>query len=218
MRITKIEKQKGHPERRNIYADGSFLLGASAETLIRHRLRIGDEIEPAALRSLLQTEELLNAKRTALRYLSYRPRTEREVRHKLREQDFPDHEISTTIDDLKRARLLDDEAFARMYVRDALALRPSGKLLLKRKMLLLGVARPLVDHVLDEAFAGVDQIDVALDAAKKFLKKAGDKKTDAAKIRSRVGGFLARRGYTWDVIEPVLNTLFKNAQHEKHIE
>jgi regulatory protein len=218
MRITKIEKQKRHPERRNIYADDRFLLGVSDETLIRHGIRTGDEIEPAALTSLLQTEELLNAKRAALRYLSYRPRTEREVRDKLREQDFPDHEISATIDDLKRAKLLDDEAFAQMYVRDALALRASGRLLLKRKLLLLGVGRTLVDQVLDEAFVGVDQIDVAHEAARKLLNKTGNKKVDAVRMRNKVSGFLARRGYTWDVIEPVLNMLFKNARGEKQVE
>ncbi len=141
MRITSIEPQKKNPTRRNIFADGDFVAGVSAETLLRFGLRVGDEIAPPLIAAIEKAEELVGAKGVALRFLTVRPRTEREIRDKLREKEFGDEEIAQTIASLKASGLLDDAAFARMYIRDALAGRGAGKILLKKKLLLLGVEK-----------------------------------------------------------------------------
>ena len=86
MKITSIESQKNRPERRAIFADGQFLIGVGAETLIRSGLRTGDEITPQTLSLLQRMEETLGAKTAALHFLTIRPRSEREVRDKLREK------------------------------------------------------------------------------------------------------------------------------------
>ena len=130
MRITKIERQKKNPRRKNIYADGEFVLGLSDETLLKAGLRTGDEIGTDRLKSLLQVEETINAKRVALRFLAQRPRTTKEIRDKLRESEFSEMDVSRTIESLKQAGLINDIEFARMYVRDALALKAIGRNLL----------------------------------------------------------------------------------------
>ena len=218
MRITKIEPQKKRPGRSNIYADGKFLAGVGRETLLRLALRTGDEIGPDVLKILLQTEELLSARNAALRFLAVRPRTVREVRDKLREREFGDEEIAQAIDSLAKSGLLNDAEFARMYIRDAMTVRPAGRLLIRRKLLLLGVDKATTDAALDEAFRDVDQRDAALNAATAFLKKArprGKGKLEVMEARNRLSGFLFRRGYTWETIEPVLRTLLKDpADHE----
>ena len=214
MRITKIENQKKHPDRKNIYVDGQFFLGVSAETLMRSALRTDDEVGREQLDILQRTEELLSAKNAALRYLSTRPRTEREVRDKLREKEYGEEEIARAIDDLKRSGLLNDEEFSRMYIRDALASRPAGKLLLKKKLLLLGVDKATVDHALHEAFQQVNQEDAAMKAATQFMKKTHStrKNESALKLRNRLTSFLVRRGYTWNLIETVLKGLLKKKE------
>lgn len=209
MRITKIEPQKKRPGRKNIYADGQFLSGVSNETLMRLALRAGDEITPERLRALQQTEELIHAKGVALRFLSTRPRTEREIRDKLREKEFSDEEIVRTIEELKKSNLLNDQEFARMYIRDALALRPLGRSVLRRKLLLLGVDRSVTDGALDEAFAHIDLHAIVRDAAEQFLKKTltSQKKPDPRKVRARLTAFLLRRGYSWDIAGPIVKSL-----------
>jgi regulatory protein len=207
VRVTKIEKQKHHPERKSVFADGKFLTGLSAETLLRSGLRTGDSIDPATLASLQKTEGLLSAKNAALRFLSYRPRTVRELRDKLREKEYAEEEITRTIDDLKRVGLLNDEEFARMYVRNATQLKPTGKILLKRKMLLLGLEPRIIEEALADTLQETDQDKMAMDAAKRFLGRGSSigKRREILKDRKRLGGYLARRGFTWSVIEPVLN-------------
>jgi len=203
VRITRIEPQQRKPGRRNIYADGEFLVGLSVETVLRHGLRTGDELSPEAVRTIVASEEFAGAKKAAMRLLAVRPRTEREIRDRLRLKEFPDTVIARVVDELRQSRLLDDEEFARMFVRDALVLRPAGRIPLRRKLLLLGVAKELVDRVLDETFAGVDQADAALGLAHAYIKKC-PKGLEPVTLRSRLGSYLARRGYPWDIVQQVL--------------
>ncbi len=211
MRITKIEPQKKNPARKNIYADGEYVVGVSDETLLRAALRTGDEITVERLKGLVREEETSSAKRAALRFLAHRPRTCKEVRDKLREKEFGDDDINATLENLQRAGLVNDPEFARMYIRDALATRASGRALLKRKLLLLGIDKVTVDEALQEAFAGVDEHASALEAGRKFLRKsvAAHDAKEMAKLRNRLAGFLGRRGFQWNTIEPVVKQLLK---------
>ena len=83
MRVTRIAPQKKRPGRRNIYIDGSFAIGVGAETLLRSGLRTGDEVDPAFLSTLERTERESALRAAALRLLSARPRSVRELRDRL---------------------------------------------------------------------------------------------------------------------------------------
>ena len=223
MKITRIENQKNRPGRKTIFADGEFLIGVGTDTLIRFGLRTGDEITPETLRRLQKAEELLAARTAALRYLAVRPRTEREIRDALREKEFPDEVAAETIGALKEARLLDDAAFARLFIRNALTLKPTGRVLLRRKLLLLGVHRTLADEALDEILEGVDQADEAGRAASAFVARrsarvrspaATDVKKREAKLRGQLTAFLIRRGYTWDIVEQAVKKAMKGVAGE----
>jgi regulatory protein len=206
VRITRIEPQQRKPGRRNIYADGKFLIGVSAETLLRSGLRTGDEVAESEVRKLVAAEELAQARAAAMRLLARRPRTEKEIRDRLRTQEIGDDLITRVVEELRNARLLNDEEFARTYVRDVLTLRPSGRILLRRKLLLLGVDKELVNVVLEETLEGTDQTATAIKLARGFLKKSTRPLTPE-KQRSRIAAFLGRRGYSWDIIQQALRNL-----------
>lgn len=203
MRITKIESQKKNPTRKNLYANGEFLIGVGAETLMRFGIRTGDEIGEDKLKALQATEELQGAKTVALHFLARRQRTEREVRDKLREKEFADEEIEKTIENLRTLGFLNDEEFARSFIRNQLALRPKGKLVLKQKLILLGVKRETIDAALTEVFQETSQEDAATEAARKFLKKSAGSRDDPRKTKQKLAAFLSRRGFTWDIVSSV---------------
>ncbi len=212
MRITRIENQKRRPGRKNIYADGKFVAGISTETLLKLALRTGDEIGAEQLKVLQAAEAQQNARNTALRFLASRPRTERELRSKLREKEFSEEEISVVIQDLRRTGLINDREFARIVVRDARALRPSGAPLLRRKLILLGVNPATVDEVLAEELPVTDQLAAARKLATHFLAKAtaAQRRDPPEKLRTRLSGFLARRGFPWDTIRDVIRETLKH--------
>ena len=183
----------------NLYADGEFLLGVAADTLIRFGLRKGDEITPATVRAIERAEELLGAKTAAMRLLGVRPRTVREIRDALREKEFADDVAAETISALSASGLLDDAAFARAYIRNTLALRPAGRILLKRKLLLLGVDRALADEAVGEILRGIDQAEAAKRAAEKFLARKRRRPAEERRLAGQLVEFLLRRGYPWEI-------------------
>jgi regulatory protein len=209
MKITRIERQKKNPRRKNVYADGQFVLGLSDETLLKAGLRIGDELNKDDLTTLQEKEGLLSARNTALRYLSYRPRTEREIRDKLREKEFADDEIARVLADLKNAGLVNDAEFAKMFIRNALTRKPVGRALLKQKMFLLGLTRENIDPALAEFEAETDVTAIAIEAGRTYLRKAPVPRSreQRQKIRNRLSGFLIRRGFAWDVVRKAVDTL-----------
>lgn len=215
MRITKIEPEQKNPRRRNLYADGKFLVGVSTETLVKFGIRTGDEIGKEKLRALQATEELQSAKTVAVRFLSRRQRTEKEIRDKLREKEFGDEEIRQTIEHLKSLRYLDDEKFARDYIRHQLALRPKGKLLLTQNLLRAGVKKETIDAALSDTFQETSQEAAAREAAQKFLKKLSTARDAPHKAKQKLAAFLTRRGFTWEVVAPVLKTLLGEKAHDE---
>lgn len=215
MRITKIESQKSNPSRKNIYVDGEFALGIGAETLLLFGLRTGDDIGPEKLKAITAAEGLNSAKNAALRFLSHRARSEREVRDKLREKEFSDEEISKTLDELRALGLLDDAAFARSFIRHQLALRPKGKLALMRQLLMLGVQKNVIEEAFSEVFQQTSQEDAARVAATKFLKKSRLSRANSALVKQKLAAFLGRRGFTWDVITTVTKELMGEKEDEE---
>ncbi|MFN0159504.1 MAG: regulatory protein RecX [Bacteroidota bacterium] len=217
MRVTKIVSQKKHRGRKSLFAEGEFIIGVSDETLLAAGIRSGDDLGPDKLQALKAIEDLNSARRAALRYLASRPRTEREIRDKLREKEFSDEEINRTIHDLQRSRLINDEEFARMYVRDALQRRPPGRLLLKQKMLLLGLDKSTIEGALDEIYPEENQGESALQAAESLIAKKSPPQTreEWMKLRSKLSSFLGRRGYPWGVIQPALKHVLGQHYEEK---
>ena len=214
MRITKIETQKRKTGRRNIYVDGRFAVGISEETLLRLSLRTGDETTAKQLKAIGAVEGLVKTKKAALHFLSYRARTVRELQKRLRQKDFTLADIKQVVSELKETGLLDDGEFARIYIHDRLAVRPIGRRMLKQKLLFHGVEGPVADQALDEAFSSFSQEEAAIELARKFVRLRGKSISDPVKLRNRLAGFLARRGFPWEVIRSALRTVGSEAYEE----
>src|SRR3989344_543027 len=82
-KITKIEPQKKNPLRENIFLDGEFAFGISAELRFLSKLHINDLITPAQAEKLIQKDQVARLIAKALKFLSYRQRSEKETRDHL---------------------------------------------------------------------------------------------------------------------------------------
>lgn len=206
MRVTRIERQERRAGRVNIYVDGRFAVGVSTETLAKSGLRTGDEVDDARIEVLRTEEDLSAAKATALRLLGTRPRSVRELRSRLLEKEFGEATVQPVLEQLASAGLLDDEQFARMFIRHSLKLRPAGRSVLRQRLLLRGIEAGTADRALDEEMP--DPQEHALSIGRQLLRRArGSLRTGDPVIRRRLAAGLARRGFSWAVISGVLRTL-----------
>src|SRR5829696_8066038 len=128
--ITALRPTKRDPDRIAVDLDGSFAFALPATLIADERLEVGDALDGERVSALLAADQATRATEAALVFLGYRPRSEKEVRDRLRrggyEQDAIDHAISR----LHEWRYLDDADFARRWVENRTAHRPRGRRLL----------------------------------------------------------------------------------------
>lgn len=202
-RITKIEPQKKNPKRRSIFLDGEFAFGLDEEVLYKYGLKIGEELDQKKIDQVLESEVKKESKDAALKFLSYRMRSEKEVRDKLKKKEFARDIIDEVIGDLKRVNLLDDYEFASAWIRDRISNKPRGKTLLKQELWKKGIKEEIIEKVLKEYFEDEDE---ELNLAKKLLEKRKKRYENLDKnvANRRMMSFLLRRGFSYEIVKQVL--------------
>ncbi len=213
MLVTGIERQKRHPDRVNLYLDGEFAFGLHQEVLLKAGLRKGDNLTPGDVEALKAREEFSLAKRKAHRLISYRMRSERELKSRLLAEEFDPATVDRVLEDLRNARLVDDAAFARAFVHDAQMRKPTGRRLLTQQLRLRGIAKEIVDETIGGRADPESEETLALAAARKYLRRSrpsGDARSREL-LRGRTARFLERRGFDWAVIRSVLRSLFRSS-------
>jgi regulatory protein len=201
MRVIAIERLP-RKRRYDLRLDGADTLPLSREVLAAAGLRVGQELDGARLDALKEAEARHTAMATALRLLAYRPRSEREMRDELQRRVIPQAIAEETLARLKDLRLLDDRAFAESWTESRQRNSPRG-----RRLLLAELAQKGIEHeVARESVAAVDEEDAAVRAGRKRSQVLG--KVEYVDFRRRLGEFLARRGFGWEVCEVAVKRLW----------
>ena len=86
--ITDIKPQVKDKLRCNIYLDGRFYCGIKLETVMKNRLKVGNEITEQELSALQMESEKAVALDKAMTYLSRAPKTKKKSRAILRKRDI----------------------------------------------------------------------------------------------------------------------------------
>jgi regulatory protein len=108
-RITAL-RVGGGKKRVNVFVDGSFSFAIDGEVAGKAGLQVGQHLSADQIEELTQASLFQNCLDAALRYLSYRPRSDAEVTQRLRRHGFADDVVSRTITELRERKLIDDVA------------------------------------------------------------------------------------------------------------
>lgn len=212
--ITSIQSQVNDPDRVSIFIDGQFALGVARDVVDELGMQKDDVLDEAALADLVAREGLHKATSTALNFLAYRPRSEGEIRRRLRQGGFAEQTIGDTLDQLRDWHYVDDADFARRWIEHRAAHRPRGSRLLTQELKAKGIDQQVMTEAIEEA--GLDEGADALAIARQRARQLADLEQDVRE--RRLSGFLARRGYGFDVIRATLNTLRDETGDEPEIE
>ena len=129
-----------------------------------------------------------------LRFLTYRARSEREVRQRFQQRAAPPDLAEAVLDRLKTGGLIDDRAFAQAWVDSRRRASPRGQRLLQRELSQKGIARDTADAVLEGESHEAAQALAA--ATKKARALAGEPQ---AVFLRRLTDFLLRRGFDYEI-------------------
>ena len=199
--ITALAPTRRDPKRIGLSLDGAYAFTLAADLVASERLDVGDHLDEPRVASLLAADQVARATEAALAFLAYRPRSEREVRDRLRRGGFAPETIEPVVAKLHDWRYLDDADFARRWIEGRAAQRPRGARLLQQELRQKGVAAETAREAIAEA--DLDEAAAAEALARRRLAAyAGE---DPQVVRRRVGAYLARRGYGFDVVRAALD-------------
>jgi regulatory protein len=208
--ITRIQAQKKNPRRRSVFIDGKFAFGVDEEVVSRLGLEKGEDLTERRIKEILNRKVENEAKNSALRFLSFRRRTEKEIRDKLRRKGFDNKSIGRTIDKLKEYDLVNDSEFATAWVKERLAYKPRGKKLLAQELWKKGIRKDIIDQVTEELCQDEEK-----SAAELVEKAKGRYKNLEPKVaRRRMYGLLMRRGFSYETVKNALAPLISSASRE----
>ena len=158
----------------------------------------------------MPTEDYRAALDVAVRFLGNRPRSEHEVRRRLARAAVPDDVVEQVLAQLRRWGLVDDAAFARYWAEQRQTFRPRGPRLLRAELRQHGVSAELAAATAEDAAPSADQ-DAYRVAAKKAHRLSA-LRLEERTFRTRLAQLLARRGFDWDTITPVVDRLWRELQ------
>jgi regulatory protein len=235
--ITALQADPSDPDKVHVFIDGRHAMAVALDVAAAEKLSVGQPCPPDRLERLHQAEELQRVYESAMRFLSYRPRSVREVEMRLRKKAYGPEQIATVVDRLRKRGYLDDLEFARFWVSNRQSFSPRGPRLLRSELRQKGVSQDVVDAVLQEqSEAQAEAVQEAEEVAAAWGQTASDEPTpgtdlanaltlatkkwriygtlDPQTARRRLTGFLMRRGYNYDIADTVLRRLQKPEDDE----
>lgn len=215
MKITSVEKNKSNKgnkgnknnkSRLSVYIDDKFSFTISEDDFVTMNLYDNSVITEDTIDYIKNTLNFREAKALAVKYLSRKLRTEKEVFVKLDDEGYESSCIDKVIDELKAIGYINNKLYAQKYVFDRSKLKPLSKKMLKLELQTRGIQEDIIDEVLDDWKAD-DHI-----IAKNLLKrKFGKYDLTDEKVLKKAYAFLLHRGFSYDTIRDALRGINGNA-------
>ena len=209
--ISKIEVQKKNKERVNVYIDGEYAFPCNSEVIFLHRVKVGQVIDVDNLQEIINMDEYIKCKNSALRIIEKSYKTRKQIYDKLIKKDYDKVAIEKALDFLNEYKLLDDEKYAEAYIKEKI--RSQGKNKIKYALISRGISEEIIQEKLS-LIDGEEEEQTAIILAEKKYRLLLRNEEDSKKIYKKLGDYLISRGYKFQLIKTVLNKVIKDFNDE----
>ena len=189
MKITKIEKKK------RLYLlelDDSEKLYITEDTIVRFMLSKGMEITEQELSEIQHYAQFSYGKNLALYHLSFKQRTEKEVKDYLTQHDIQPEIISQVLDNLKKDNWINDREYAHSFIQSNLLTGDKGAFVLTQKLSQKGISSNIIEEELNQ----FDFTELTDKVAEKLLKKHQGKLPSKA-LQDKILQSLINKGFSY---------------------
>jgi regulatory protein len=202
-KITGLKPKKTREKRIKVFLDGKPAVDILAETALKEDLMVGQDLTASRLETLAGADRYQRCFNAALRYLGYRPRSEAEIRQRLRQHGFDSDCTEKTLAKLKEQGLVDDTAFARFWLENREAFSPRSRRLTKLELRRKGLKNDIIEQVAGEINDRDSAYRAALGRARRLPM------SDYQAFRRRLGEYLGRRGFSYNIIKETTERVWK---------
>ena len=184
-----------------VYIDEEVACFLTPETVLKHGLHTGLQITKVQLRKLQSENELIKWRDKALNFISFRPRSRKEVVQYLNKRHVDENLLEVLIGQLTEKKFIDDVAFAQWFVEQRDQFRPKGKKVLELELKSKGISTEIIKEVLKDKDEENELVQ-ALSLIEK--KRKAWSRYQNPRLALKIQSFLLRRGYAYDVTKVVL--------------
>ncbi len=140
-----------------------------------------------------------------LRFLSFRPRSEKEITDYLKKKKSDDLTAKKIIEKLKEHKFLNDEEFAKWWIEQRTRVKPRADRVIKFELMQKGIDKEIIEGLLIRGTeSDLKKAENLAQIRMKRLKKIDDRK----KVYEKLGRFLASKGFNYDIIKEVIDRTF----------
>ena len=206
MKISDIKRQKKKSNRVSVYIEGKYSFSLDYDTLMASQLHVGDTVTDEKRNDLLQKDEFPRARDYAYSLLSYRDRTEYEIKDRLLTKGFQENSVKKVLRLLKERHLIDDSQFARRWVDDIFLSRPMGRIRVVHELIKRRVKGSIIEEVCEEKFTPGSELELARRAAEKKIHSLEHYQREI--VKKKIFSFLKNRGFDFEIIKDLIGEYF----------
>lgn len=201
VKISKITTQKKNKHRYNIFIDygthEEYAFSVDEDVLITYELRKGLPLTEEFITEIESADRQQTAYNKVLRYLSYRMRTEQEVRTYLQKEELTEEHIDIIVERLKKNGFLDDLQFAEMFVRSRLNNSAKGPEVIRQELESKGIKSKYIRIALEQFSRDEERLKAIHLAKKRINRRSND---SFQKQINKIKAYLMRNGFSKDAI------------------
>jgi regulatory protein len=205
-KVTRLVKGKGREKRVRVFLDGKYACTLLTEVVLKEGLRVGQELSAGQMETLTGKDHYQRCLNASIRYLGYRPRSEAEIKQRLQRHGFDAENTAKALSFLKKQGLVDDTAFARFWKDNRESFSPRSRRLMGWELRRKGLSSDIIEQVTGE----IDDSESAYRAALSKVRRLSP--IDYRDFRRRLGEYLGRRGFGYDVINATVSRVWQERQ------
>jgi len=205
--ITKLEAQKKNTRRISVFLDGEYAFGLARITAAW--LHVGQVLSEQKIQQLTEQDSIETAYQRALQYQGQREHSEQEVRSYLAGKDYEPALIDQVITRLGENGSLDNDRFARLWVENRSTYRPRSHRAMTYELKQKGLSEDAIHQALSAAETDEK---LALRIGERYAQRLQN--LEWQKFYEKLGGHLARKGFSYDVIKSVSKIIWDQLQIE----
>jgi len=155
---------------------------------------------------LADNSSLRDALDAAYHYISYRPRSEAEIRQWLHRRGFAEEVARKTLAKLSEQNLSDDFAFAQFWKDNRLSFRPKSKRLIEKELRDKKVSAEIIEEVTQD----MDDEQIAYKLGSSRMHVLAE--LEYPEFYRRMSSYLAYRGFDYDIIKRTAALLWQGKE------
>jgi regulatory protein len=202
-KVTRLIKGKGREKRIRVFLDGKYACTILAEVVLKEGIRVGQELSEGEMEALTGKDRRQSCLNAAVRYLGYRPRSEAEIIQRLQKHGFDTESTEKALSQLKKQGLVDDAAFARFWIDNRESFSPRSRRLTGLELRRKGLSNDVIEQAIGEINDTNSAYRAAMSKARRLYP------ADYDNFRRRLGAYLGRRGFGYDVIKETVNKVWQ---------